>query len=309
MRVLLLLLIFYIVSCTGLKRSSDAKYDELLSRSKFFPLAAAAYSDNPEKCVENKFNNATVIKTYGVPCGSGANDQDTCFGFLAILREEQAIALGFRGSMSKEQIIREGVDTLFKPGVPAFGNAKISFYFSTAFNAVWNGGGMKADFSRAAEQFSNYSIWVTGHSLGGAMASICAAQIAFDLPKEAHRILLYTYGQPRVGNRNYADFVDRNIPVAYRVVHYRDVVANVPLIDMSRFWHHKMAVVYNQSMNIGSGYGECDGSDIQCTVKYFTVQNSVDDHVFYYGVRVSDYGINGCRLTQRVGIDLRPLEQ
>lgn len=35
-------------------------YSDDMARLKFFPLAAAAYSDTPQHCIKNKFGNATV---------------------------------------------------------------------------------------------------------------------------------------------------------------------------------------------------------------------------------------------------------
>ena len=66
-------------------------------------------------------------------------------------------------------------------------------------------------------------IWVTGHSLGGAMASLVAQRLAIDgYPVRA----VYTYGSPRAGDRKFRD--------AYRLPNYRfvndnDLVPHLPL--------------------------------------------------------------------------------
>lgn len=67
-------------------------------------------------------------------------------------------------------------------------------------------------------------LWFAGHSLGGAMATICAgrcklAEIASN-PEG-----LFTYGSPRVGNKRYINFVRLN---HYRFVNNNDVVCRVP---------------------------------------------------------------------------------
>ena len=40
--------------------------------------------------------------------------------------------------------------------------------------------------------------------------------------------MLYTQGQPRVGNDKFAEFMTKFIPNTYRIVHYADQVPHVP---------------------------------------------------------------------------------
>ena len=57
-------------------------------------------------------------------------------------------------------------------------------------------------------------IYVVGHSMGAAVATLCALdlQLTFDLGPSDVR--LYTYGSPRVGNQAFAEFVARKLPVS-----------------------------------------------------------------------------------------------
>lgn len=67
-------------------------------------------------------------------------------------------------------------------------------------------------------------LWFAGHSLGGAMATICAGRCKLSkIPSNPEAI--FTYGSPRVGNRKYINFV--KIP-HYRWVNNNDVVPRVP---------------------------------------------------------------------------------
>ena len=47
-------------------------------------------------------------------------------------------------------------------------------------------------------------LWFTGHSLGGAMATICASRCKLSYIQSNPRAL-YTFGSPRVGNRRYVE--------------------------------------------------------------------------------------------------------
>ena len=67
-----------------------------------------------------------------------------------------------------------------------------------------------------------YALTVTGHSLGGALASLASASLA----GIGMNITTYTFGQPRTGNPAYADMIDRVLPFGkmFRVTHSNDGV-------------------------------------------------------------------------------------
>jgi len=66
------------------------------------------------------------------------------------------------------------------------------------------------------------TVIVTGHSLGAAMATLCASRIA-DM---GYTVNLYNFGSPRVGNHLWSEQFD-NIPT-WRFVNNNDIVTKVP---------------------------------------------------------------------------------
>lgn len=72
------------------------------------------------------------------------------------------------------------------------------------------------------------TLWFTGHSLGGAMATICAGR-CFLSEIESLPYALFTYGSPRVGDRRFVNFVELNHT---RWVNNNDIVTRVPPVWM-----------------------------------------------------------------------------
>jgi triacylglycerol lipase len=67
-------------------------------------------------------------------------------------------------------------------------------------------------------------LWFAGHSLGGAMATICARRCKLS-KISADPEGLFTYGSPRVGDRAYVNYCRL---VHYRWVNNNDIVTRVP---------------------------------------------------------------------------------
>nr|CAB3463977.1 unnamed protein product [Digitaria exilis] len=78
----------------------------------------------------------------------------------------------------------------------------------------------------------NANLFVTGHSLGGALAALFPAVLAFHQEREILDRLRFviTYGQPRVGDKTFAGYLAGKAPAtaALRVVYRYDVVPRVP---------------------------------------------------------------------------------
>jgi triacylglycerol lipase len=70
-------------------------------------------------------------------------------------------------------------------------------------------------------------LFLTGHSLGGALAVVAAALLHFHFHRKVAGV--FTYGQPRVGNPSFSAAFDHALgPVTFRYVNDMDVVPHVP---------------------------------------------------------------------------------
>jgi predicted lipase len=53
---------------------------------------------------------------------------------------------------------------------------------------------------------------ITGHSLGGAIAALAALDIVLSGVARKENLELYTFGEPRVGNTDFANAMDLHVP-------------------------------------------------------------------------------------------------
>ncbi len=120
-------------------------------------------------------------------------------------------------------------------GTTTIGEVHDGFY--SALRKVWGVALPKGEvLPKRLVNRGNKTIWITGHSLGGALAELCAAQAMFvsKIPVQG----VYTFGQPRVGNKDFAAAVNEKLGSGiFRFVNDRDIVPRVPLFTMG-FCHY-----------------------------------------------------------------------
>ncbi len=68
---------------------------------------------------------------------------------------------------------------------------------------------------------------VTGHSLGGAIAKLCALDLQYNFSPKLS-VEAYSFGAPRVGNKAFTKSYNRRVPDTWRVVNGWDAVVGLP---------------------------------------------------------------------------------
>ena len=69
---------------------------------------------------------------------------------------------------------------------------------------------------------------VTGHSLGGALATVCAIDLQYNF-SPGRTVEVYSFGAPRVGNGSFRETFNRRLPdSSFRFVYGMDLVPAVP---------------------------------------------------------------------------------
>jgi hypothetical protein len=108
------------------------------------------------------------------------------------------------------------------------------------FYAAWRTGNFHARvLDRVAQIFHSpevmgmgMRILVTGHSLGGALASLAALEIKNENP--GARVGSYTYGSPRVGNKLFSDMYNAVVPDTFKLATKEDPIPHQPKVTYKR---------------------------------------------------------------------------
>ncbi len=212
----------------------------------FSQYAAAAYCEENNNSSGTKITcaakNCPEVEAANVTSRNEFEDSpiaDTT-GFLAVDETREMVVLTFRGSVSGA-------------------NWGEDFKFSRVHTDICKDCHVHKGFWQAwiearkpvidavkivLDLYPDYQFVVTGHSLGGALATLAAGDIRKISPKFADITELYTYGSPRVGNLVTVDFLTKQSKLSYRITAVDDPIPRVPLHRLGyfhvspEFWIH-----------------------------------------------------------------------
>jgi triacylglycerol lipase len=176
---------------------------------------------------ENDIRNALgqTGGNFTVQCFSEGSTQ--CF----VAHNQELIFLAFRGTEVKN-FWRATMDWIvgldFIPVQDGHGG-KVHHGFKVGLEQVWEN--VKAYMTKVQQDGQvQPTLWLTGHSLGAALATLAAYYITWD-----HQFLipvqgLYTFGSPRVGDSAFQQgFSTKGLASkTYRVMNHQDIVPRVP---------------------------------------------------------------------------------
>ncbi|CCD67058.1 Fungal lipase-type domain-containing protein [Caenorhabditis elegans] len=274
------------LNCPELPDKAHA-YDDNFVRTKIVPMTAAANNVNPEKCFKSRIPTMSISKTFSTNC-SEVGPQSNCFGFTSFDTTQKVLVMSFRGTDSPLQLTDEILDffTGKKQFFPDAGN--IFTYFYDAFFFLWNAG-LQQDIRQLKYKYPDYELWVVGHSLGGAIASVAASYVVHTGLFTGDKVKLVTMGQPRTGDYDYATWHDKTFPYSFRIVHHKDIVPHIPPQEgADKLFHHRTEVWYNNNMTTTDPYHICAEADgLYCSNRQ--LDTDIPDHLTYFGVFFPDW--------------------
>ncbi|XP_052769411.1 uncharacterized protein LOC128209427 [Mya arenaria] len=265
-------------------------------------LSAVAYAE-PEyvqKCLYHSLPSYDfeLVEAIGRKCNLRFNDYKECFAYTAISHKRSTIILSYRGTASTpkyKQLLDEALET-FEEEKDFRNIGKVHAYFHYAFNKLYDPC-LRESIRKLTRQYMSYDVIVTGHSLGGAMASLAAVALVKDGVVPGNRLSLYTFGMPRTGDKDFAYGHDLTVNRSWRIVHYKDLVARIPRSSDDAY-HHGMEIYYpREGMNYTSNYVECRGDeDMECSKgQRIDLIDGIKYHTSYFGINLGEHCKNELR--------------
>lgn len=205
------------------------------------------------------------------------NTDHSTRGYIGYNEGQQAIYVSFRGSEDINNWITN-LDAI-KTDYPLCSGCEVHKGFYTAEQAVF--GEVLAQVQSLLSKYPGYTVFVTGHSLGAALATLTAN----DLTQSGIKIRLFNYGSPRIGNDEFAEFTSSFLTDRNRVTHHKDMVVHTP--PHETFTH--ISGEYYESDDTVSVMTCVGYEDPNCSYQWSIT--SISDHLYYMGVVM---GGDGC---------------
>eukprot|EP00163_Fabomonas_tropica_P014738 TRINITY_DN267_c0_g1_i14.p1 TRINITY_DN267_c0_g1~~TRINITY_DN267_c0_g1_i14.p1 ORF type:complete len:278 (-),score=42.62 TRINITY_DN267_c0_g1_i14:347-1180(-) len=145
------------------------------------------------------------------------------YGYIGYIQSQNLIVVAFRGTTPTSSLQSILQDLKFFKTDPLWGipGALVHKGFYESYISAQSV--VHSAVSSLLQDYPSAQVGVFGHSLGGAMATLCALDLVLNV-RITQMSSVVTVGQPRVGNQAFASFYDQAVTQPYghyRVVHYR----------------------------------------------------------------------------------------
>ncbi|KII92720.1 hypothetical protein PLICRDRAFT_482508 [Plicaturopsis crispa FD-325 SS-3] len=208
-----------------------------------------------------------------------------CLHPLARDDHRKEIVVAFRGSQDIADFMTDAAVLqipLILPGLTNHdvGDAFVHSGFLFSFNSVARQ--VLSTVNPEIGAHPGYTLISTGHSLGGALASLGALCLKANFPNVD--VKLFTFGQPRTGNATYAALVDKivGLPNSFRGVHTFDGVPTI-IPQVLGYRHHGTEFWQYREPPNASNTTQCSGDEDPAGSTSIPSTGINIAHVAYFG--------------------------
>ncbi|MCJ1249667.1 hypothetical protein MMC30_006893 [Trapelia coarctata] len=145
-------------------------------------------------------------------------------GFVAVDDKNKFVVVSFRGTLSK---LNWKVDLTLTRRATAWCEG---CFVHKGFWEAWQEirGKIIPLVKQARIEHPDYRVRITGHSLGAAIATLAATEFRMMDPHYLNITELYSYGSPRIANRELAIYMTSLSTLSYRITAMDDAVPRSP---------------------------------------------------------------------------------
>lgn len=172
--------------------------------------------------------------------------------FGVLWSNDSIVYIAFRGTMETQEWMQNFTyrqtsfpnDNIMKQQHALFlNNSKTSPNIHSGFLEVYNN--FRNDLINKLKQLNPKQVLIGGHSLGGAIATICG----LDLKILGYNTIVYNFASPRVGDNEFCNLVKKyNLPL-YRIVNTSDVAPTFPVSVSPNFDDPENPFIYDHCGN------------------------------------------------------------
>jgi len=196
-------------------------------------------------------------------------------GYYGVQSSTSQIWVVFRGTISTMNWIDDAECRLVDAEYVQCADCKVHRGFKRCHDGV--SASVVSAVTALHTEYPNYQIMVTGHSLGGALANLMSNTLA----THGFKVLHYSFGSPRVGNKEFAEYTKSLHNGNYypqRITHFKDVVPHQPFESFG-YMHIYNEVYEQENHKLNSCNGNDDG--VNCAEQWALYQTNTNDHVLY----------------------------
>jgi hypothetical protein len=196
-------------------------------------------------------------------------------GYIGILPNLQKIFVVFRGSSSTRNWIEDFEIKKTEYTTYPYCNCKVHDGFYSSAKEVSN---RTVEIVKLLHYKYKYDIIITGHSYGAAVSQLISLELLYNNIENE----VYNFGQPRIGDNNFANFVNTQQKNIWRITHNKDIVPHLPPIKGFEFMHSCREVFEDETGNI-KVCSENNCEDDSCSMQYKLKDTNTADHSIYLG--------------------------
>ena len=207
----LLVWLFLLALLLALSSAIQQPYNEQ-DALEYISVASLSYCGTVQKIRNDECWDATKLtKSYGIDTLYAGNYEAEFSNKIVYVITKQdhkkRIIAGWTGTRSTEQLLTEGVllamtDYDIHNVEP---DTRAVKYFDKFYDRIRSQ--YISDLTKALNQYPDYTLTITGHSLGGALSMHAAIDCILGECISEDKLSVYTYGTPRVGNYKFSRII------------------------------------------------------------------------------------------------------